>query len=793
MSRRVSDSFSVGTESSGGASALARQSGRAYLPEPGPHERWLCLAACLLLAAAVWAVFGQTLHHDFVNYDDNTYVSENSAISRGLSWQGIHWAFTHVGDQEWFPLTWISRMADLQLYGLNAGGHHFTNVLLHAAATVLLFLVLRKMTRQLWPSAFVAAVFALHPLRVESVAWVTERKDVLSGVFFMLTLWAYVRYAEASGAGSLGSLVSSDQQTDHGPRTTDHARRSTSPAARFYVLALAFFTLGLLAKTMLVTVPFVLLLLDHWPLRRFRPSTINKTPSAFWPLIREKLPFLLLAAAGCVATILTQPTTLAQVNGLSVPWRIGNALMAYADYLGHVVYPVGLAVGYPPPPKALPLARVAVSLLILAIISMVVVAQRRKRPYLLVGWLWYLGMLVPVIDFMQAGVNTRADRFTYLPQIGLCLMLAWGASDLCGGWRYRRPALASAAAVIIAVLLAMSYTQTGYWKDSFSVWARGLACTEQNWLAHFGLGNAFRAQGKLTEAVQQYEQALQLKPEDAETCNNLGIALATQGKVSEAIQQFERTLRIKPHHAGANNNLGLALATQGKLAEATQHYERALQLKPDYADAEFNWGNALHSQGKMTEAIQHFQRALQIMPDHAQAHNNLGVALANQERASEAIEQFERALQLAPDHAEARYNLGRTLADLGKFKEAIPQYERVLQLQPDNAAGLDGLARVLATSPVPSVRDGARAIALAQRASQLAGDAEPIPADTLAAAYAEAGRFAEAIVCAQKALTSARRLGQKELAEQIASRLALYQAGTPYREGPAAIPRSNPK
>ena len=601
-----------------------------------PHNRWLSLAICLFLALAVWMVFGQTLRHDFVNYDDRFYIYENPAVTRGLSIQGIIWAFTHTGDHEWFPITWISRMADLQFYRLNAGGHHATNVLLHAASVILLFQVLRRMTGQTWPAAFVAAVFAIHPLRVESVAWITERKDVLSGFFFMLTLWAYARYAQVQSLASRvpsresvishqSSVISNDRTTHHAPRTTHHpslVTRHPSRASLFYSLALLFFTLGLLAKTMLVTLPFVLLLLDYWPLRRLDGRqkatgsvqnadsdadhsasrfTFHVSPAPLRPLLLEKLPFFALSAAGCVATIISQPNTLAFVHGLSVPWRIGNALMAYVDYLAHMVYPVGLAVGYPPPPTHLPGWRVGLSLLILAIISAGVLAGRKKHPYLLVGWLWYLGMLVPVIDIMQAGINARADRFTYLPQIGLYLAVAWGAAGLCSGWRRGRAVLAFAAGAIVAALLAGSYVQTKHWKDSISLWTRAVACTPTNQIAH----------------------------------NNLGILLAGQGKLDEAVQHFQRAVQLKPDYAKAYYNLGSALGRQGKLPEAAQQFERAVQLSPGYLQARMNLASALTAQGKLNEAVQQLQQALSL----AQAQNNpaLAEAISNQLKAFQPV------------------------------------------------------------------------------------------------------------------------------------------------------------
>jgi tetratricopeptide (TPR) repeat protein len=567
----------------------------ASQPEARSRNHWLSLGVCLFLALAVWAVFGQTLHYEFVNYDDRMNLYENPAVGRGLSLAGVVWAFSHVGDREWYPLTWISRMVDVQLYGMNAGGHHSTNVLLHTATVILLFLVLRRMTGRVWPAAFVAAVFAIHPLRVESVAWVTERKDVLSGFFFMLTLWAYGRYVAVR---SLKSTAHSPQSAVRGQEapsaSTLHASILHPSSWRYYALALLFFTLGVLAKTMVVTLPFVLLLLDYWPLGRLRLKPQASSLKTLSSLLLEKLPFFAIAAAGCLATLLSQPGTQELTHSLTLPWRIGNALMAYADYLGRMVYPVGLAVGYAPPPAHLPAGRVSVSLLVLALISVGAWVGRRKRPYLLVGWLWYLGMLVPVIDMMQSGINARADRFTYLPQIGLYIMAAWGAADLCRGWRQGRTVLAGAAAAILAALLAGSYFQTKYWKDSTSLWARAAACTPTNQTAH----------------------------------NNLGILLAGQGKLDEALDHLERAVQLKPDYAKAYYNLGTVLAKQRKLPEAIPQFERAVQLNPGYVQAHMTLASALTAQGKFNEAVQHLQQALSL----AQAQNNpaLAEAIRNQ-------------------------------------------------------------------------------------------------------------------------------------------------------------------
>ena len=669
-------------------------------PVVRPPPGWVTALTCLLLALAVWAVFGQTLHYGFVNYDDNRFVFENSAITQGLSLRGVVSAFTHSNADEWYPLTSLSHMADWQLYGRNAGGHHLTNVLLHAATAILLFLALRSLTGAFWRSAFVAGVFALHPLRVESVAWVTERKDVLSGLFFVLTLWAYARYAK----GRMQKAVISNQlsvisnQSD-GSRNTQHATGATfrsavpsstfdvrlSPPSLFYLLALLFFALGLLSKTMLVTVPFVLLLLDYWPLHRLELSTLNSQLSTLKRLLIEKIPFLLLSVAAGVATILAQERAILLAQDLGLLSRIGNALVAYAVYVGQMLYPAGLAVLYPHPGNHLSVWTIGLCGAVLSLITAGVWRWRRQRPYLLVGWLWYLGMLLPVIGILQVGIQARADRYTYLPHLGLYLMAAWGAVDWAGAARGRRVALATAAVLILTGLLVLARVQTRYWRDSISLWTHTLACTSGNFVAHYNLGSALVAQGNLDAAIPHCERAIQLNPAYVEAHNNLGLALAHYGKWNEAIAHYERAIQLNPDSAAAHHNLGLSLTQQGRLAEAVPHYERALQLNPDYAEAHNNLGLALARQEKLAEAIPHYERALQLSPDAAEAHCNLGAALAAQGKLAEAVPHYERALQLNPDYAQAHSDFGVVLARQGRLSEAVPQLERALQLNPDAA------------------------------------------------------------------------------------------------------------
>jgi tetratricopeptide (TPR) repeat protein len=780
----------------------------------GLNDRWTVLGVCIFLAVIIWVVFGQTLRYGFVNFDDNDYVYDNPEVARGLTLKGIVWAFTHVHAFNWHPLTWISHMLDCQFYGLNPGGHHLTNILLHTTATILLFLVLRRMTGFLWRSAFVAAVFAIHPLRVESVAWVAERKDVLSGVFFMLTLGAYVRYA----------------------------RQPWSPAR--YGLVALLFALGLMSKPMLVTLPCVLLLLDYWPLNRLGGRRVPRR------VLLEKLPLLGLVAVSCVATLFAQTEAISSFEQISLPLRVGNALISYVTYLGQMFWPSGLAVLYPFPPNGGPHWEKILAVVFLVSISAGVFVLRKTRPYLLVGWLWYLVMLTPVIGIVQVGSQARADRYTYLPQIGLYVLLTWAAADLCAGWRYRRVLLGGGSTIILAALIFFARTQTAYWRDSESLWTHTLACTSDNFTGHNNLGNArfqkggvgdaiaqYRValeinpdyadaynnlgnalfqkgnvdeaivhyqrsleinpdnaeahnnlglarfqKGGVNDAIAQYRMALQINPDSAKTCCNLGLALFQMGNVDEAISYYQKALEINPDNAEAHYNLGNALFQKGSVDEAIAHYQKALEIKPDNAKAHNNLGNALFHKGSVDDAIAHYQWALQINPDYADAHNNLGNALFQKGSVDEAIAHFQRALQINPDYADAHYNLGNAFLQKGRMDEAIVHYQRALQINPNHLEVLNNLAWLLATAPQASLRNGNQAVELAQRANQLTGDRNPVVLGTLAAAYAEAGRFGDAIRSAQEAMKLAQAAGQQDMVAHLNSELKLYAAGLPFHE-----------
>ena len=676
----------------------------------GLYDRWTVLAVCIFLAAITLAVFGQTRRFEFLNFDDNLYVSDNPVVQKGLTWEGFRWALAYGGIGHWHPLTWLSHMLDCQWYGLQAGGHHLTNVLLHMSSVILLFLVLRRMTGFLWRSAFVAAVFAIHPLRAESVAWVSERKDVLSAFFFMLTLWAYVCYV----------------------------RRQ--PSKIRYSAVMLCFALGLLSKNMLVTTPFVLLLLDYWPLGRLS----SFTPQFLFRLVAEKIPLFMLTVGSCVATALVPEKVTA--DQLPFGLRMENAAVSYVTYLWQMIHPSGLACVYPNPTTCLPVWQVAGALGLLLAISGAAWAFRQTHPWFVVGWLWYVGMMIPVIGIVQISYYAHADRYTYLSQIGLYLVLTWSVADLCAGWRHGRVLLGGFATVILVALIFCARTQVSYWRNAEMLWTHTLACTSGNYIAHDELGNALPQEGRADEAIAQYQKALQIKPDDVLAHNNLGYALLQKGQVDEAIAHCQKALQLKPDFAEAHNNLGNALLQKGQVDEAITHCQRALQIKPDFAEAHNNLGNALLQKGQVDEAIAHCERALQIKPDFAEACYNFGNALLQKGRVDEAVTQYQKALQIRPGYAEAHNNLGNALLQKGQVDEAIAQYQQALQIKPDDAEACYNFGYALLQKGNVD-----EAIARCQQALQIKPDfAEACY--NLGNALLQKGRVDEAIIQYQKAL-----------------------------------------
>ena len=613
----------------------------AQLTSPRTNRSGQTMGICIALAALSWLVFGQTLWHDFVNYDDPRYVYENTNITEGLSISGIVWAFTHIHSMNWHPLTTISHMLDCQLYGLKAGWHHCTNVLLHSIAVMLLFVGLLQMTGAFWRSAFVAAVFAIHPLRVESVAWIAERKDVLSGVFFMLTLLAYLYYVRL-------------------PRTGR------------YLMVVFVFACGLMSKPMLVTLPFVLLLLDYWPLDRIRGQVSKR--------VLEKIPLIALSAVSSIATLVAQKGAVGYTEELPVFERFNNAVLSYVLYIWQMLWPVNLAVFYPHPENRLPLWQISSSFLLLICVTAVAIALRKKRPYLITGWLWYLGTLVPVIGLVQVGWQGRADRYTYLPQIGLYIAVTWALTDLTTSWRHRRTILSAAALLTIGLLSWGAWVQTSYWRDSETLFKHALAVTTNNDVAE----------------------------------NNLGIVFLQKGQLDEAISLLKSAVDLRPDNSPAHENLAKALLQKGQVADALVHYRKLLELQPD----------------------------------NMEVHNIVGTVLVQQ----------------------------------GQIREGVEEWQKVLEIQPDNGNALNNLGWVLATAPEDSLRDGSRAVQLAQQAVRISGGRIPIVFRTLAAAYAENQQFPQAIETAQQGLELANKQGNFALAAELQGSIALYQENRPLRD-----------
>ena len=741
------------------------------------------------LGVIVWVVFGQALQFGFINYDDPENVSRNTAVIAGLGWRGIVWAFTHTVVGRWAPMTVMSHMLDCQLYGFWAGGHVLTNVLLHAVTAIVLFLVLWQMTAALWRSAFVAAVFAIHPLRVEAICWISARGDVLNAFFFALTLWAYLGYV-----------------------------RRPQSSIRYWTVALLF-ALGLMSKSMIVTLPFVLLLLDYWPLERFPKAAKREDFLRSWRrLMAEKIPLFLLAVMSCVATVLaTSGMHVDRMEDDSILQRVCNALISYAIYLRQLVVPEGLAIPYITPVHGVSYAQAGLALVVLAGVSYAAYYFRKTRPWFAVGWLWYVGMLVPVIGIVQISYYSHADRYTDLPQIGLGIVVAWGVAEMCTSLRYRLVLLGGGSAAAIVAMVICARAQTSYWQDDETLWRHAIACTADNYMATSNLGNALLKNGQLDEAMSTYRKAMELNPDYAVPYYNMGLALFQKGDVDGAIASYEKSIAKDPDYADPENNLGNALMQKGAVDEAIAHYHRAAELKPGLAEVQYNLGGALMQKGAMEDAvasyqkaleiqpgyaeaecklgdvflrggradqaIAHYQRAIEMRPGFAEAETNLGTAFVQKGEVDQGIAHYQKAVELKPEFGEAHYDLANAFLQRGEEGEALAHFQRVLELQPQNIQAGNNLALLLATSTNGAIRDGSKAVTLAERMNQIAGGGQPVILVTLAAAYAEAGQFPKAVETAQRALQLANGQGNAALGETIAGHVKLYQNGTPLRIG----------
>jgi tetratricopeptide (TPR) repeat protein len=637
-------------------------------------KRNVIVSVYSILILSTLLVFWQVRNFDFTNYDDNLYVSENQHVLNGLTQDSIIWAFTttpHIGN--WLPLTWLSFMLDCQLFGPNPGWMHFLNLLMHIANTLLLFAVLKKMTGSLWPSAFVAAVFALHPMHVESVAWITERKDVLSTLFFMLTLAAYVSYVRG------------------------HSRF-------YYLLTVLLFALSFLAKPMLVTLPFLLLLLDYWPLERFAVPQAVKTAAIpdrrriLYRIIIEKIPFFALAAVSSAITFIVQKGSgsVPDINTISLQSRIANAFLSYTRYIGKMFWPQDLAVFYPRDIGRFSSWQIILCVLLLLVIFFLAFWFGRKRKYLPVGWFWFVGTLIPVIGLIQSGDQAYADRYTYISYIGLFIMIAWGLPELLSKWRYRKHTIGISMVIVLTALGICAYRQVSYWKNSFTLFTHALEATQNNYVAHtgLGLGNDLREHGNLALAIEHYTKAIEIKPDYADVYGNLGIAYGRLGRYQEAIEASKQAIKLKPDYAEAYCNLGNVYGNLGRYEESIESFKQAIKIKPDLAEAHYNLGNAYLKLDRHQEAIESYKQAIKIKPDLVEAHCNLGTIYLNLGRYQDAVEAYKQAIKIKPDLAEAYYNLGNAYLNLGLLQDTIEAFRQAIRINPNFAEAYNNLGIV---------------------------------------------------------------------------------------------------
>ena len=703
----------------------------------------------MALTLATLAVYLPVRDCDFFSFDDPDYVTENTNIHDGITIEGLKWAFTTRSESNWHPLTWMSHMLDCHLFELDPASHHLTNLLFHIANTLLLFAVFKRMTGAIWQSAFVAALFALHPAHVESVAWISERKDVLSTFFWLLTMAAYIGYVKH--------------------------RQIT-----WYLFTLLMFALGLMAKPMLVSLPLVLLMLDYWPLNRI------KNRRTLYKLVIEKLPFFALSVGSCIVTFFVQMKggALSGLGRVALGLRVNNIVFSYARYIVKMIWPDDLAFFYPLPGYDLPMYKVVLSAIFLLALSIFVIRLAKKRRYLLTGWMWYIVTLIPVIGIVQVGQQAMADRYTYVPFTGLFIIISWGFAQLIEKWKWRKIALSTLSLIVIVLLAVSSRIQLSYWKNTITLCEHAIEVTEKNFIAHSLLSCALRDDGQMTEAVYHNKLAMQINPRHPNPFFNMGNILASQGKFDEAVYFFRKTLEIRPSFPGGYKHLGKALLKQGNFTEAAYYYQKALTQSP--LDHEVNNGIGI-TYGRLAmfdEAISYFAKAIEIKPDFAEAYVNLGRALAQQKKFDEAVSHLTEAARLEPNSANIHNKLAMTLSRSGKAGEAVEHFREALRLNSNLADALNNLAWILAANHQQKLRNPNEALALAKRACELTNYETPHFLDTLAAAYAAVGRFSEAVDTARKALEISKASRNDELFDDITKHLLLFEKEHAYIEPP---------
>ncbi|HXC36781.1 MAG TPA: tetratricopeptide repeat protein [Candidatus Acidoferrales bacterium] len=726
---------------------------------PAIRKSLLKYLVCSLLAGVTLAAFARVGRCSFIVLDDGAYVLDHSAVQQGLSLGAVKWAFSTFDCSNWHPLTWLSHIVDFQLYGLAPSGYHLTNLAFHIANTVLLFLLLEVLTSRLWPSAFAALLFGIHPMHVESVAWISERKDVLSGFFFMLTLIAYARYAQ----------LSSTNRQSSAPKSDGGGSAIRSPQSRWlaYCLALFFCALGLMSKPMLVTLPFVLLMLDLWPLQRFDSFTApnqSESRSTFSArrsaaktgqrLLVEKIPFLVLSAASCCLTWLAQNAggAIKMASKYPLAERLGQVPVSYAWYLLKCFWPVDLSIFNPLRVGGSSHLLTLTATLLLLAPTLFAVAGARKYGYFLVGWLWFIGMLVPVIGLVQVGSAAYADRYTYLPYIGLFLIIAWGVPELLAKAPCRRLILGAGFGLVTVGCLLQTVREVGYWRNGIVLFSRAVALDPQNEFAWAMLGSEYSWHGDDSKAQDCIQRALTLNPRLGPAWHYLGRILIRKNDLPGAEQAFRSSLEntsLASERIDLFSGLGNVLATEGKDGDAAAAYRSSLELSPDQPGIQTKLGRLLFHDRKFDQA-----------------------AVA-----------FENAIRLKPDDDEAHFSLGLILQGKGRDSEAIAQYRRVVEVSPNSVAALNNLAWLLAADSDPALRNGTQAVALAEHACQLNRYQVAQVVGTLAAAYAEAGRFDDAVAAAQKAHDIALTAGDNQLTARNAKLMELYKAHKAFHMG----------
>ncbi len=788
--------------------------------ENGVNDSKQTLLVCLALALITACVYLPVGKHRFINFDDPDYVTGNPYVQAGLRPEGIRWALTGVYSSNWHPLTWMSHMLDCQLYGVKPAGHHLTNVIFHVANTILVFLLIKMMTNAFWRSAFVAGLFALHPLHVESVAWVAERKDVLSAFFGLLCLLAYAKYAK-------GKFEMQSSKLKANPKSEFRGKQG------YYGLALLFFALGLMSKAMLVTWPFVMLLLDYWPLRRVSEVELKLEDKAggaesiparrlsarhFLWLTLEKLPFFALSAASCVITFLVQKASGATVplSNMPVSLRSANAVSSYMRYLAKTLWPIKLAVFYPYEPLNWDSTEVLAGLLLIVFATGLALWVWKRKPYVPVGWFWFVGILVPVIGIVQVGKQALADRYTYLPHLGLFIIIAWGATDVIGRRRWPRGVGFAAGGLVLTASAAVTVHQLRYWRDTKTLFEHTAAVTTKNFVAYTviaselvesnklseaeedcrlalqysecypeannTLGAIYAAQEKYEKAIESYKKALECEPSYPDPCYGMANVFLKQKRYGEAEAEAREALRRTPMHVPSMYCLATALHNEGKLDEAADYYRRLIKINPDFFSPHRFLGNVLAAQGKPDEAIEQYRIAAKIRPDDADTHTVLGILLMEKNQAEEATTEFLQATHAQPTSPIANYQLALIYQGRKETQKAIEYYHKTLQARPNLIEALNNLAWLLAANHDPALRNGIEAVTLAERACKLSEYKTPVLIGTLAAAYAEAGRYADAVSTAEKARDLAITNGEKETADRNNKLLEVYRAGRAYHE-----------